>query len=169
MWGYEQLEAGMSGISRGASFVAGLLDARSKRAWQKYNNAMVNIANGQNQNAITTNENLTVERSVVQGFEIERTGYQTTAAIEAIAAASDTEGRSVNQTLFQAARNEAVAQNRRKSDLDAQLLGFDNDRRTSAFQAATQVDHTYIPNPSPAAFLLGLGSDALKLRMQYEE
>ena len=91
----------------------------------------------------------------------------TKAETEVAAAATGTEGRSVNQTMFAVGRTEAVAQSRRKSDLKAQLLGFENQRQSSAFQASQQIDHTYLPNPNPVASIMGFGADAYKIHSRY--
>jgi hypothetical protein len=167
MWSHQGMELGLAGLKAGTSFISGLQEAKAARAWQKYNNAMLRISNGQNQNAINVNQNMAVERSTIQGFEIERSEYVTRAAAEAEAAATGTEGRSVNQTLFQIDRNAAVARHQRAADLKAQILGFDQQRMNSAFQTATQIDHTYIPNPSPIAAMMGFAGDAFKINEKY--
>lgn len=167
MWGHMALQMGASVVQHGMSFIAASKEAASKRKWQVYNNAMTRIADGQNQNAITTNQNMAVGRSTVQQFEIERSEYTTRAQVETAAAVAGTGGRSVNQTMFQVDRNAAVAQRNRLSDLQAQLDGFDNQRRTSAFQAAQQIDYTYIPSPSPVTAMLGLGGDLSKIYNQF--
>ncbi|QPC44932.1 hypothetical protein HW532_20865 [Kaustia mangrovi] len=160
-------EQGLNLFKHGASFIAGQQEAEAKRAWQKYNNAMVRLADAQNQNAITTNRNLAIERSTEQGFQIERSEYVTKAAAEVAAAAIQTEGRSVNQTLFQIESNAAHAQARRKADLEAQFAAFDHQRMTSAFQAAQQIDYSIIPEPSPVSSLLGFGAEAFDIYSNY--
>lgn len=167
MWNNMGMEMGLSALKSGASFIGAMQEAKSKRAWQQYNNAMTRLADGQNQNAITTNVNMAIERSTIQGFEIERSEYQTRGAAEAAAAAAGVSGRSVNQTLFQVERSAAVAQHTRMYDLQGQLLGFEQQRQQSAFQTAQQIDHTYIPNPSPISALMGFGGDATKIYNRY--
>jgi hypothetical protein len=167
MWGHLQTETSLAGFKAGASFIGGLLEAREKRAWQRYNNAMVRIADAQNQNAITTNTNLAIERSTNQQYNIEVSNYTTSAQAEVAAAAAGVEGRSVNQTMFQIDANAAKAQSNRLSDLRAQLLSFENQRRTSAFQAAQQIDYTNHSGPNPLSALLGFASEAWNIQQKY--
>lgn len=167
MWGHMAIEAALSGVKHGMSFVAGVQESRAARAWQKYNNAMTRIANGQNQNVVTINEVMATERSVAQGYNIEVSEYVTRAAAEAEAAAKGTAGRSVNQTLFQIEQNATRAQAARKADLEATLLGYNNQRRMLDFQTAQQIDKTVIPNPSPITAMLGIAADGMKLYDKY--
>lgn len=169
MWSFQGFESVFAGAKAGLSFLAGVQEAKAKRKWQAYNNAMTRIADAMNQGTINTNQNLAVERSTAQAFEIERTGYETEQSVIAAAAAADTEGNSVNQTIFQAQRNEARAQSRRQQDLEAQILGFDGQRRSSAFQAAQQIDYSPIPMPNPLVAMLGLGTDLMKIDQRYND
>lgn len=159
MW----LEAGLKVAEGVTGFIQSSRDADYKRKMQKYNNAMTMLANGVNQNAITTNQNMAIERSLAEQFQISRSEYTTVGAAEVSAAASDTAGRSVNQTLYQVHRSADEAESNRQSDLAAQLDGFAQQRLNSSLQTAQQIDYSFIPKPNPITALLGLGTDLYKL------
>jgi hypothetical protein len=160
MW----LEAGLKAAEGITGFITQSRDAAYRKKLQKYNNAMTQLANGVNQNAITTNQNMAVERSLMEQFQISRSEYTTVGAAEVAAAASDTAGRSVNQTLYQVHRSADEAESNRQSDLAAQLDGFAQQRVNSALQAAQQIDYSFIPKPNPVTAMLGLGTELYKLQ-----
>lgn len=159
MFGFQAMDMGLSVAKNVTSFIAQSQEARSKRAWQRYKNAMLRISGGQAQNAINTNQNMAVDRSSIQAFEIDKSEFSTLASAEVAAAAADVTGRSVNQTMFQIQGNAASAQAARERDLAAQLLGFQQQRQQVEMQVAMQTDITPIPSPSVASTVLGLGSD----------
>lgn len=159
-WADMALSGGLSMMRDVNSFIGAQQKAEAQAKWQAYKNTMTNLSNAQNQNALTTNEILTTRRSVDQGFDIAKQGYITQGQSEVQAAASGTEGNSVNMTLSDIERNTDVAQARRKADLDAQYAQIDNERIQSDFQAARQMDYSPIPQPSGAALALGLTTDA---------
>lgn len=168
MWSHQSISTGIS-IAQGiTSFIGKARQAADERAWQEYNNRMTRIADGQNQNSITTNHNMAIERSTIQGFEISKSSYETRAKVEAAAAALGAEGGSLNQTLFAVDRNAAAAQHNRKFDLEAQIAGFENQRRTSSFQAIQQIDHSPIPGPNPISAMLGIGANAFSTWDKYQ-
>ncbi|QWY83434.1 hypothetical protein [Rhizobium phage RHph_X3_9] len=168
MWTTDQMLEGGLGVFRGlTSFITASREAKYREKLQEYNNAMTRLANAQNQNAITQNQNAAVERSLAQQFQIQRQEYVTTGEAEVAAAATDTAGRSVNQTLYQVHRSAAEAQSNRQADLDAQLAGFQQQRLNSAMQTAQQIDYSFIPKPSPVAAMLGISTELYKVQKRY--
>lgn len=163
MW----LQAGLGLASGITDFITKSREAKYREKLQAYNNAMVNLSNATNQNAITTNQNAAIERSVVAGFQQERTRFTTIAEAEVSAAASDTAGRSVNQTLYQIERSAEEAESARLSDLEMQVAGFDQQRVNSAVQASQQIDRSYIPQPNPVTAMLGMATDFYKVTKRY--
>lgn len=161
------LDGGLALLRRGVSFIGAKKEADAKKAIQNYKNTMVALAGASNQNIITTNENLIRSRDADTAFDITRTEYITEAKAEVQAAATGTGGRSVNATLFDVERNAEVAQARRRQDLEAQYMNLDAQRESSAFQTSLQIDRSYIPEPSGAAFALGLSTDAMSIYKKY--
>jgi hypothetical protein len=159
MW----LEAGLKVAEGITGFIQSSKDAAYKKKMQDYNNAMTRLANGINQNAITTNQNMAVERSLAQQFQISRSEYTTVGEAEVSAASSDTAGRSVNQTIYQVHRSADEAESNRQSDLASQLDGFAQQRLNSAMQTAQQIDYSFIPKPNPVTAALGIGTELYKL------
>jgi hypothetical protein len=149
----------LSGAKSLGSFILSSAEAKNKRKWQKYNNAMLMLQSGQNNNVLTDNENMARERSAEEAFLIRRSEYITKASVEVEAAASGTVGRSVNMVLFDVGRNAAVADRDRQRDLDLQYLGFDNQRRQLAMETKMSLDTSDIPNPNPFSAALGFLGD----------
>lgn len=164
MW----LQFGMTALKGVTGYIQSAREASYKQKIKEYNNQMVRLADANNQNAITTNQNLAVERSTRTAFAIERSHYATTGKAEVAAAASGTAGRSVNQTMFQIDRSAAEAEASRKSDLDAQLAGFSQQRLNSNMQARQATDISFIPQPNPAATMLGLTGDLIKVYNRHQ-
>lgn len=162
MW----LQAGLKAADGITSFITANRDAKYRKKLQEYNNAMTMLANAQNQNAITTNQNAAVERSVMEQFNIERSRYTTIAQAEVSAAASDTAGRSVNQTLYQIERSAEEADGNRMADLEMQLAGFQQQRLNSSMQANQQIDYSFIPRPNPVTSMLGIATDIYKVKQR---
>ncbi|QOE32160.1 virion-associated protein [Rhizobium phage Paso] len=162
MW----LQAGLKASDGITSFITAKRDAKYRQQLQDYNNAMTRLANAQNQNAITTNQNAAIERSVMEQFNIERSRYTTIAQAEVSAAASDTAGRSVNQTLYQVERSAEEADSNRMADLEMQLAGFQQQRLNSSMQANQQIDYSFIPSPNPVTSMLGIATDIYKVKQR---
>lgn len=128
--------------------------AKAQRMWQAYSNKMTRLSDANNQNAITQNEVMTMRSYVDQAIDIKQDALSTAGSITVSAAAAGVKGRSVNQTLFDAARSASVAEGRRQMALQDAFLSFDQQRRQSAFSSALNQDHSYIPKPSLASSLL---------------
>jgi hypothetical protein len=162
MWADLAVSGVSSLVKQGVSYMQADADAKSKRAWQAYKNAMTKLADANNQNAITTNERLMEERISKQRFNINRSEYMTSAMAEASAAAEGTGGRSVNMVQFDVERNASMQQANLTADLEAQYVNADNQRMNSAFQAASSMDMSFIPSPNLATYALGFGNDIMK-------
>lgn len=150
----------LSGAKNIGSYILANADAKNKRKWQKYNNTMLRLQSGQNQNTLTDNENMLRERSQEEAFLIRRSEYITKASVEVAAAATGTAGRSVNMVLFDVGRNAAIADRDRQRDLQLQYLGIDNQRKSEAMGLAMSIDQTNIPNPNPFGYALDFLSGA---------
>lgn len=163
MW----MQMGMNALNGLSGFIQSSREAKYRRKVQEYNNAMTRLANAQNQNAVTTNQNMAVERSLAQQFEIERSEYVTLGRAETAAAAADTEGRSVNQTMYQIHRSADEAESKRQADLQSQLAQFTQQRKNSALQQQQQLDYSYIPSPNPVTAMLGIAGNMAKTYQRY--
>lgn len=163
MWTDLAISGGLSLLRNGMAYSDAKKSSEAKQAWQSYKNTMTQLSNVNNQNIITTNENLARSKSIDQAFQIDRSEYITSAQAEVSAAASGTGGRSVNAVMFDIEHNASVAQSRRRQDLEDQYLQFDNQRQQSQFQAAMSMDYSPIPEPNPATYMLNFATDAYKL------
>ena len=157
------LSGGLAALRTGMSFMDADKTAKQKKVWQEYKNTMLKLSGANAQNTFTTNENIARESSAEQAFQIERSEYITSAQAEVAAAASGTEGRSVNAVMFDIERNAASAQSRRKQDLSNQYRQIDAQRQNSEWQVATQMDYSPIPEPNPATYMLNFAGDMHKL------
>jgi thymidine phosphorylase len=167
MWTSDKLsQAGASLATTIGGFIAASKQAKSDKKWQKYNNAMVRIQEGMNQNALTTNENIMREQHLEKIFNIQKSQLATTASVEVQAAASGTIGRSVNHVLFDVARNAAQARQRADEEFEYQKVGIDSQRINSAMNAQLSLDLRKISGPSPITAALGFLGDLGKLSKQ---
>lgn len=154
-------ETAINGIVGGAQAIGTYLiqsrQAKSNKKWQEYNNKMVRIQDAVNQNNITTNQNMAVERQVRESYNLRVAEYQTEAKATVAAAAVGAEGNSVDMVLRDISQNEARAQSALKTDLNYQMIGWQGQREASARQMQMQIDNTQIPKPNIAASLLSWG------------
>lgn len=158
-WADMALDGSLSLMQNVGSFLVASKQRKLQKKWQAYNNKLTRLQNAENQNALTTNAGMAIERSQEQSWAIQKSEYVTTGAVEAAAAASGTTGRSVDLVLGEVRKNAAAAQGRRAEDLKYTLLGIDQQSRQSNLQTAISIDNTTIPSPSPASALLGFTSD----------
>jgi hypothetical protein len=165
-YGMFGLQAFGSMLGQLGSYMAAQKKAEADRAWQDYNNRMTRMADAQNQNALTANENMLRERVHTMRKQIGMAEAATTASAEVAAAATGTTGRSVNMVLFDIERNAAGKREDLERDEKMQLMQIDNKRQQSAFSAQAQLDLRTIPDPNPASYILGLTSDLGKLWKQ---
>lgn len=163
MWSDLALSGGLAALRTGMQYSDAAKAADAKRAWQGYKNSMTMLSNANNQNIATTNENIARRDSADQGFQISRSEYLTSAQAEVSAASAGVGGRSPNDVLFDVERNASSAQAKRQLDLQSQYLQIDNQRQSSEFQAASNMDYSPIPEPNPATYMLNFATDAAKL------
>lgn len=152
----------MSAGTNIGSYFAARNKAKADRQWQKYNNAMTRIQDGQNQNALTTNELLARRRHKQQAVQIQKSEFSTKASVEVSAAAAGTVGKTVNMMLFDVTRTANEAQNRNDQELDDTFMQINHQRQQSAMGAQMNLDLRSIPSPSPLTYALGFAGDAYK-------
>lgn len=141
MWSSAQLgQAGASLAGTLGGFIASSIQRKSDAAWARYNNAMLMIQNGVNQNVITTNENIKREQMLQKRFAIERSRYSTTSSTEVAAAATGTIGRSVNSVLFDVQRNAQLADEQNTREFEYVKVSADQDRLTSSLHTQLSMD-----------------------------
>jgi hypothetical protein len=157
------LQAGLGIFQNIGSFIYQKRKAENDRLWQDYNNRMVRIQDGMNQNAITTNENMRQERLAIQKFSIQKQEMSTLASAEVAAAATGTVGRSVNMVMHDISRNAAGMRGRLERDDEYALEQARNQREQSAMGAQLQLDLRDIPDPNPASMLMGIAGNIGKL------
>lgn len=158
----EWLTLGLNLASGFMSYQADKVAAKAASAWQAYSNTMVRLSDAVNQNAITTNEIFSNRAFAEQAIGIKQSNILTEAQAEVSAAAAGVKGVSVDDVMRDINRNAAVAENKRQNDLAASYLSFDQQRQSSAMQAAMQQDYSYIPKPKLASYLLGAVSQSAK-------
>jgi hypothetical protein len=163
-WTQDQLsQTGLGFAQQIGGFIAASRAAKEARAWQKYNNKMVRLQNGMNQNVLTTNENIQREATLEKRFGIRKSEYATIANATVQAAASGTVGRSVNHVMNQIHRNAAEADGRAAQEFEYAKMQIDEQRRQSSMQTQMSLDLRQIQGPSPIALALGLGASAQPL------
>lgn len=149
-------------LSAGFQYSSDNATSDAKRKWQQYTNAMTNIQDANNQNVITQNEQMAISTSVNNQVNIEKGGILTEAKAQVSAAASGVKGRSVTQSLLDIQSNASQREAQRQTDLNNQLLGYNQQRYNSKMSAAIQQDYSYIPKPSAAMAMFGAGLDSLQ-------
>ena len=157
------LQTGLGIFQSIGSFIYQKRKAENDRKWQEYNNKMVRIQDGMNQNAITTNENMRMERLAKQQFSVQKQEMSTIASAEVAAAATGTVGRSVNMVLFDINRNAAETRQKLNRDSEYAAEQARNQREQSAMGAQLQLDLRHIPDPNPASMLMGIAGGIGKL------
>lgn len=150
----EWLAVGLNFASAFGSYQADKAASKAARAWQAYSNTMVRLSDAVNQNAITTNEILSMQTFADQAIGIKQSNILTTAQAEVSAAAAGVKGVSVDDVMRDINRTAAVAENQRQNDFAAANLQFDQQRQSSVMSAAMQQDYTYIPRPKLGSYLL---------------
>ena len=128
--------------------------AKAAQAMQAYRNTMTRLADGVNQNAITTNEILSQQAFADQGIQLQRGAILTLARTQVTAAAAGVKGRSVNQAVFDVDRNAAMAERNRQISLNNANLAFDQQRLNSSLSSVMQQDNSFIPTPKLGSYLL---------------
>lgn len=158
-WADWQINGVVGGFKAIGTYIQQSRQAKSDKKWQEYNNKMIRIQDGINQNNITINQNMAIERQVRESYQLRQAEYQTESAATAAAAAVGAEGNSVDKVLLQVSQNEARMQSQLKTDMNYQKVNFDNQRQSSTMQTMMQIDYTQIPKPNLAQSLLSWGSE----------
>lgn len=162
MWADWQINGVVGGFQAIGTYIQQSRKAKNDRKWQAYNNAMTRMQDGLNQSNINTNQNMAVERQVRESYALRVAEYQTSSKAEAAAAAVGAEGNSVDKVLLEVSNNEARMQQQLRTDMNYQMVGFQNQRQSSALQTQMQLDFTQIPKPNLASSLLSWGADTMK-------
>lgn len=160
MWSDFQLQAGLSGMKAIGSFIVNRRQYKSEKAWQDYNNKMTRLQNAGNQNNLTQNEGMLIERTVREKYNTAISRYKTSASATVAAAAVGAEGNSVDMVLVDIARNESRAQQRIQQDFEYNIQGIRNQQQQSNLQTEMQIDYKQLPEPSIATSLLDWGAKA---------
>lgn len=157
-WSQWQVNGAVGGMQAIGNYIVQRRQAKSDLAWQKYNNTMTRLQGAINQNNINTNQNMAVERQVRETYNLRLAKYQTESKAEVASAALGAEGNSVDMVMRDINMNEARMQEQMRTDMNYQMVGFNNQRQSSAMQTEMQIDYTQIPKPSLAQSLLDWGA-----------
>lgn len=158
MWTDFQLQAGLSGMKAVGSFIVKSRQYKSDKAWQQYNNKMTRLQNAQNQNNLTANEGMLIERTVREKHNIALSEYKTKASATVAAAAVGAEGNSVDMVLMDIGRNADRAEARIATDFRYSIESIRNQQDASNLQTEMQIDYTSLPKPNLASSLLDFGA-----------
>src|ERR1035437_9106959 len=142
-------------LSAGTAYMADKEQADAKRKWQAYSNAMVNISNAQDQNAISSNETMAVQDAVQKNVNVQRGGLIFAAKEQVQAAAAGVQGRSVNQSLMDIQAQAADKERNNQIDLQNKLQGYAQQREQKNLNAAQEQNYSYIAAPNAGTYLLG--------------
>lgn len=159
MWSNFGVQTALSGFKAVGSFITAAAEAKSARKWQAYNNAMTRLQNAQNQNNLTANEGMLIERTTREAYNIRVSEYKTKSSAIVAAAAVGTEGNSVDAVLTDIGRNAAKATSALITDTNYQVQGIRDQQRSSNLQMEMQLDQRSIPSPSIASSLLSFGAE----------
>ena len=159
-WAAASIGLQVLGIGAGANSQAAA--AKAQAQYQAWRNAMAKISDAQTQNAITDNTVSQIQQSARQAMGIQRTGMEAQGASEVQAAAAGVTGRSVAATERNLERQTMHAEEGRRQTLQDMFANERIQRANSAMQATLGQSYSYIPQPSSASSMLGLGADILK-------
>lgn len=140
-WG--NLGSGLMDWSKGWSdYFSKEATAKSQRAYQNYSNSMVDLSNSANQDAITLNEIQYIDVSTQQAKSIQTSGMTAAGSVEANAAGAGVRGNSVQVNMTHVEGSAASAEYNREREFKYAMLGFDQQRRSSAMFASMQKKHS---------------------------
>lgn len=148
------IAAGLSAISGMMSYSSALTQYKNNKKIQEYRNKMANIANANNQNAITSNVLQAQTQSATQSLRIQQQGAALAGQVSTQAAATGTVGNSVSMAQLAAKQQEAAAELNREDQLESTYTAALHQRQQSAQQAAGAQDYTAYEQPSAAGYLL---------------
>jgi len=141
-----------------ANFITASREAQSKKEWQEYNNKMVNLQNGMNQNAITQNNSIARQVVLNNRINLMRSTMVATAKVRANAAAAGVAGQSVENTVLGLNRNSTIAGHNQTIGLEREIAANEVKRIQSVLGASLQQDRSHIPTPNPMGLLAGIAS-----------
>lgn len=162
MWWMIAAQAAMGALSAADQY------KKDKKAYewnvklQKYRNAMAFISDAQNQNAITTNTSLAIQTSALRAVSNQSEALRTRSTAIVNAAAAGVAGGSVAMAINDIDRQAATIEYNRREELQAQFLGFDQQRISSRMSAMMQQDYSYIPKPDKSSILMGALGGGMK-------
>lgn len=161
-WGWMAARIGVSLLGMGAGNSGAEASAKAQAKYQAWRNAMAQISNAHTQNAITDNTVSQIQQSARQAMGIQRTGMEAQGASEVQAAAAGVTGRSVAATERNLERQTMHAEEGRRQTLQDVFANERVQRMNSAMQATLGQSYSYVPQPSSASSMLGLGAGVLK-------
>lgn len=136
------------------AYYANKAKVKAQRKMKAYRNAMVNISNAINQNALTTNTTLSIQQSARQAKALRQDELTTLGSAQVSAAAAGVKGNSVNSTFFDIKRQAGVLESNRERDLEHTFLQIDQQRLSSSLSAVQNQDLTHLPGPRFSSYLL---------------
>lgn len=160
-----QLASGLAGSL--SSYFADRQQAKFMEQSQAFNNRIVNLSNANNQDAITEQSIQLRDASARDALTIQMNRMEAEASAEVAAATAGVEGNSVALTMMDISRNAARAEHLRRETLKSHYIQVDQQRRNSQFGAFSQIDRSYIPQPSAASAALGFAGGAFNTVKQY--
>ena len=143
------------GFAKGiASFISASQQAKSQKAWAKYENTMRALQAAEANNNITAN--IVEERSAETAAKliVQGNALKASASAEVSAATVGASGGSVEATLFDIGRNEAKKLNQTGDQYDASVRSMEAQRRQIAINLAVGKKHVG-RGPSPVGLLFG--------------
>lgn len=152
--GVDPISAGLNIIGSFLAYKDAAAKAKAERAIQKYRNEMSNLSAAIAQNSITTNETMSSVASAKSALEIKKAAIMSQGAAAVAAGAAGASGRSVNMTMRDLLQTSANAESERQSQLTDMYAAADRSRISTAMTASLQQDHSYIPKPNAASYML---------------
>ena len=154
-------QAGIAGIGAFTDLAIGGIQADMAEASQAYSNTMRQLSAAQQTNAVVRSEAAAKDNAVRLGAELSKKSLQDKGQLEVSAAAAGVAGGSVSQAMLGLRRSAMSAQDARMRNLNAQLLGADQDKKNITLSAIYGEDISIITRPDPASAMLGLGVSVL--------
>lgn len=148
--------AGLSILGQTDDYAMASAKAKVQKQMQDYNNKMARLSDAMNQNAITTNVSLAIQRSAMESESIQRQGRAEVGSVISQAGATGTTGTSVTLAKQAVQAAEAGAQYQRELALRDTFLATDQQRRASTFAADLQQDYSPIEKPSATKAFVGM-------------
>lgn len=148
--------AGLSILGQMDDYAMSSAKAKVQKQMQAYSNKMARLSDAMNQNAITTNVTLAIQRSAMESESIQRQGRAAVGSVISQAGATGTTGASVTLAKQAVQAAEAGAQYQRELALRDTFIATDQQRRASTFAADLQQDYSPIEKPSATKAFVGM-------------